>query len=268
MYHLDDGYGAVLGLYLTTFAGTLPFPMDGEYQNCSMVEDPATGTLYLSYFTGNSTEFYGLYPQRDADGKIQSFRAGKLGAWRRMSGPWPLYQATAIDAQTSGKRLCQQYRGCYHPNGGVHRHGPGCDAQCSGGGHPPLERCMQCPTSGTATQSDGKLRVPVEVSTGSHSGLVTVNYDATALTLEDVATYGELTSLRQEEGFVTLGFADLEASPPPLPSPLRQRRTLRIARTLPTPTSSRRKRLARLRSRWTSGRKLWSCTVPRKPSPT
>ena len=89
MYHLDDGYGAVLGLYLTTFAGTLPFPMDGEYQNCSMVEDPATGTLYLSYFTGNSTEFYGLYPQRDADGKIQSFRAGKLGAWRRMSGPWP-----------------------------------------------------------------------------------------------------------------------------------------------------------------------------------
>ena len=31
-----------------------------------------------------------------------------------------------------------------------------------------------------------------------------------ALTLEDVATYGELTSLRQEEGFVTLGFADLE----------------------------------------------------------
>ncbi len=56
------------------------------------------------------------------------------------------------------------------------------------------------PNERTATQSDGKLRVPVEVSTGSHSGLVTVNYDATALTLEDVATYGELTSLRQEEG--------------------------------------------------------------------
>ena len=61
-----------------------------------------------------------------------------------------------------------------------------------------------------APEADGKIRVPVEVPTGSHSGLVTVNYDGAALTLEDVAAYGELTSLRQEEGSVTLGFADLE----------------------------------------------------------
>ncbi len=209
MYHLDDGYGAVLGLYPTTFAGTLPFPMDGEYQNCSMVEDPATGTLYLSYFTGNSTEFYGLYPQRDADGKIQSFRAGKLGGLEEDVWPVALYQATAIDAQTSGKRLCQQYRDATIQT-----------AEFTAMDQVAMRNAVEediptgtlhaVPNERTATQSDGKLRVPVEVSTGSHSGLVTVNYDATALTLEDVATYGELTSLRQEEGFVTLGFADLE----------------------------------------------------------
>ena len=209
MYHLDDGYGAVLGLYPTTLAGTLPFPMDGEYQNCSMVEAPATGALYLSYFTGNSTEFYGLYPQRDADGKIQSFRAGKLGGLEEDVWPVALYQATAIDAQTSGKRLCQQYRDAtiqtaeFAAMDQVAMHNAVEEDIPTGTLH-------AVPNERTATQSDGKLRVPVEISAGSHSGLVTVNYDATALTLEDVATYGELTSLRQEEGFVTLGFADLE----------------------------------------------------------
>lgn len=178
-----------------------------------------------------------------------------------------LYQATAIDAQTSGKRLCQQYRDATIQT-----------AEFTAMDQVAMRNAVEediptgtlhaVPNERTATQSDGKLRVPVEVSTGSHSGLVTVNYDATALTLEDVATYGELTSLRQEEGFVTLGFADLEG--------LTTAATLTFAAKEDAPNRTdvtytylqQEEKTARLRSRWTSGRKLWSCTVPRKPLPT
>ena len=61
------------------------------------MEDPNTGALYLSYFTGNGTEFYGLYPQWDANGEIDSFRAGKLG--NLQEGVWPvaLYTAESTD---------------------------------------------------------------------------------------------------------------------------------------------------------------------------
>lgn len=209
IYSMGDAYGAVLGLYPTTLAGTLPFPEDGEYQNCSIIEDPATGSLYLSYFTGNSTEFYGLYPQRNADGKIQSFRAGKLGGLGEDVWPVALYQATSSGAQASGQRLCQQYQDATIQTSEFTTMDQ-TTLQDAAEGDVPAGILNAVTVAQTVQEADGKNCVAVEVPTGSHSGLVTVNYDAAALTLEDVAAYGELTSLRQEEGSVTLGFADLE----------------------------------------------------------
>lgn len=210
MYPTGEGtYGATLGVYATDLTGKLPFPKDGDSLNCSLVEDPNSGALYLSYFTGNGTEFYGLYPQRDANGEIESFRAGKLG--KLEDGVWPaaLYAAESTGAQTNGKRLCQQYQDATIQTSEFTTMDQTA-LQDAAEGDVPAGTLNAVTVAQTVPEADGKIRMPVEVSAGSHSGLVTVNYDAAALTLEDVVAYGELTSLRQEEGSVTLGFADLE----------------------------------------------------------
>ena len=75
------------GVYPTDLVGKLPFPREGDSLNCSLVEDPNTGALYLSYFTGNGTEFYGLYPQWDANGKSIPSGPGSLAICRKAFGP-------------------------------------------------------------------------------------------------------------------------------------------------------------------------------------
>ncbi len=205
LYEEDGGYGCYIsGLLSTDLAGKLPFLRNGDFQYCSMVEDRQTGNLVLSYFTGDTSEIYLLYAKTPESLNLTAVRLGDMG---------DRYYPAAL----------------YH----VESHSETQNAQRLGGSVLPVEKAelpleqldltdleetQEIPAgilnavtvAQTVPEADGKIRMPVEVSAGSHSGLVTVNYDAAALTLEDVVAYGELTSLRQEEGSVTLGFADLE----------------------------------------------------------
>lgn len=61
---------------------------------------------------------------------------------------------------------------------------------------------------------DGLVYVPVTLSQ-SHNGLLDVQYDASVLTLERVATSADLTSLRREDAAVSVGFADLAGTDTP-----------------------------------------------------
>ena len=205
---LEDGdYTCYLaGLLPTDLAGKLPFPKEGDLQYCSMVEDQQTGSLVLSYFTGGSSEVYLLYRKAPESLNLTAVYLGSMGS--------QVYPATLYGVESTGVSSQTQ---------SLWENGTSAEASEFHMEQLPMEQLdlqekQEIPAgtlnavteTQTTPEADGKIRVPVEVSAGSHSGLVTVNYDAAALTLEDVTAYGELTSLLQEEGSVTLGFADLE----------------------------------------------------------
>lgn len=208
MYPTGEGtYGATLGVYPTDLVGKLPFPREGDSLNCSLVEDPNTGALYLSYFTGNGTEFYGLYPQWDANGEIDSFRAGKLG--NLQEGVWPvaLYTAESTGAQTSGKRLCQQPEtATIQTNDFVQMEAAQLTAQKPTG---KLQSLPQEPAQAPQTD-ETTVSIQIPAPKDSTNGLVHLTYDPALLTLDTVTPYAGLSSVNREtDGQVTLAYAGI-----------------------------------------------------------
>ncbi len=103
MYPVETGYDAYVSYYPTELFG-LQYPMFSGYQYCSLVADPASGALFLSYYTGETNEIYLL----EFDGeRFTTILLGEMG-----EDVWPaaLYSATfhddtpAPDTQTPAPR--------------------------------------------------------------------------------------------------------------------------------------------------------------------
>ncbi len=104
-YALDDGGSMWVFFYDGTDSISfnhfptdlkLEFPTNGDYQYCSMVEDHESGTLFLSYYTGQTNEIYML--QFDGTSFVSTY-LGNVG-----NDVWPacLYTAVPNGANPTG----------------------------------------------------------------------------------------------------------------------------------------------------------------------
>ena len=205
----EDEFGSLnasLGLYPTNMTYTLPLVIDGTYVNWSMVEDPATGALYLSYYTGNSAQLYGLYPERSSDGTILSFRAVDLGNLGQ--GVWPaaLFEASSDAASASGKRLCEQPETATIVTADFTEITATQAAALTPGG-----TLNSTAASAEAQEADpAVITVQVPVPENCTNGLVKLSYDPALLELDSITANAALSSINTgTEGEIVLAYADV-----------------------------------------------------------
>ena len=205
MYETEDGVGCILsGLMTTDLTGTLPFLGDGDFQRCSMVYDDDSGALILSYFTGDGAELYLLYAKEADSTNLTAIRLGDLG---RDVYAAALYDVNATNVE-SAQRICDMESSVELKEDTVL-------TQTAIPGGKAVANVGSLNAAKTAqVADDGLVYVPVTLSQ-SHNGLLDVQYDASVLTLERVATSADLTSLRREDAAVSVGFADLAGTDTP-----------------------------------------------------
>lgn len=212
LYPSTGGYGAGLAVYPTDLATQLPFLTDKDFQNCSMVEDRATGTLYLSYFNGSANVLYALYPVRDAQaGDILSFQSVEVGSFG--DGVWPasLYYAS-VAAPESQHRLCSQTGDVFQTVSDF--------SQLNLAGSQQQEAIGALHAADGAVSNaehfvpDGVIYVQIPAVKTAKNGLVSIDYDSSVLSLQQVECGAMLSSVNTSEtGTVRLSFADTNAIP-------------------------------------------------------
>ena len=171
----------------------LRFPTYQNYQYCSLVcgDD---GNLYLSYFTGETNEFYRLSWNAEEE-LYAAERIGDVGI-----DVWP----AALYAVETNAAAAEQ-------------------VAVTGMLEKPLTLEAQpmraaAPMSQVTPQEDGKtvtLTITAKdgqgVEVDSNNGLITVSYDKAALELQEAAVTGDYTAQVTVAGTVTLGYVSEEA---------------------------------------------------------
>ena len=205
MAQTEDGYGCFLANLLTTdLTGTLPFLADGDFQRCSMVYDEESGALVLSYFNGDGAELYLLYAKEADSTNLTAIRLGDLG---RDVYAAALYDASVANVE-SAQRICEMESTIELDENAVLTQTaiPSSETMANTGSLNAAKTVQAA--------DDGLVYVPVTLPQ-SHNGLLDVQYDADVLKFERITSGADLVSLRQAEGSVSLGFADLEGTDTP-----------------------------------------------------
>ena len=200
IFQREDGSydGGIAGLLATDLAGKLPFLQEEEYQYCSMVEDPQTGDLILSYFTGDTNEIYLLYP-KEADSL--TWTAVNVGDMGDQVYPAVLYHAAHTGEDTGRQNALQA----------------AAPVELQKVPYTALTAASEVPagtlhaTAHVYSNEDnsGMIQVSVQVPANSTNGLVDIAYDPNALTLERVSSTTTLSSIRKESDSICIGFADI-----------------------------------------------------------
>ena len=228
----DGSYSAYLGYFPSTLP-QLKFPgyLDNLY--CSMVvgED---GCLYLSYFTGSTSDFYRLTFHEETN----VFEATMIGSAGKDVWPVTLYSVEP-NASTAGTNSLPQpwmhadsitvstedlatleanvhIAHLYQANDGQKQIAVRNENEAAGSLN--SVSTVTDPASVPEVSTDEKT-VTVNVTakdasgvdTASNSGLVEITYDTEALTLVDVKEHAAYHSTVKADGSVVLAYADLEA---------------------------------------------------------
>ncbi|MGM9639994.1 MAG: S8 family serine peptidase [Faecousia sp.] len=170
----------------------LSFPTHQNYQFCSMVRGD-DGNLYLSYFTGETNEFYRLV-WNEEQGLYASDRIGNVG-----QDVWPavLYAVETNGSDTSNAASAV----------GVLDEAITLEAQTIGispmSEAQPSEDGKTFAVTVTAKNADG-------ADAASNNGMAVVSYDVSALELTDVTISGDYTAMVTADGTVTFGYVSME----------------------------------------------------------
>ena len=175
----------------------LDFRVRDEQMNCSMWADQETGTLFLSYYTGATTQIWRL----TYNPLTESYESTLLGDMGEGVGPVALYDGQVFGAEAAAM--------------------PQPEFSAETQTFAPMEALVteQEPavTDGTLHSAiSGKTReqepsdlvtLPLTVPEGQTNGIIELTYDPEVLTLESIQGQADIVSYVQSDGSVKLGYA-------------------------------------------------------------
>lgn len=175
----------------------LDFRVRDEQMNCSMWADQETGTLFLSYYTGATTQIWRL----TYNPLTESYESTLLGDMGEGVGPVALYDGQVFGAEAAAM--------------------PQPEFSTETQTFAPMEALVteQEPavTDGTLHSAiSGKTReqepsdlvtLPLTVPEGQTNGIIELTYDPEVLTLESIQGQADIVSYVQSDGSVKLGYA-------------------------------------------------------------
>ena len=183
--------------YVSTDLSALDFRVQNEQMNCSMWADQESGTLFLSYYTGSTTQIWRL----TYNPLTESYESTLLGDMGEGVGPVALYDGQVFGAEAAAL--------------------PQPEFSAETQTFAPMETLVteQEPalTGGTLHSAiSGKTReqepsdlmtLPLTVPEGQTNGIIELTYDPEVLTLESIQGQADIVSYVQSDGSVKLGYA-------------------------------------------------------------
>lgn len=224
LFPVETGYDAYVSYYPTELFG-LQYPLFTGYQYCSLVADPATGALFLSYFTGETNQIYFL----EFDGeRFSTILLGDMG-----ENVWPAalvnvdfhdngqasdmrtqagQDAMRITAQTvsaeqlelSGllQDLASRPAEFQQARGGLHEL-----VQSGTAMNAPIYKDVEL------NPADRTVKVTVRAPQDTASSMLEFSYDEQLLTLTGVSSPVQLSAVRQEAGGAAFACAAWDSLP-------------------------------------------------------
>ncbi len=183
--------------YVSTDLSDLDFRVRDEQMNCSMWADQESGTLFLSYYTGSTTQIWRL----TYNAFTNSYESTLLGDMGEGVGPVALYDAQVFGAEPAAL--------------------PQPEFSTETQTFAPMETLT---TESEPALADGSLQsaisvaseeqepsdlvtLPLTAAPGQTNGVIELTYDPALLTLESVQGQADVISYQHNDGSVKLGYA-------------------------------------------------------------
>ncbi len=183
--------------YVSTDLPALDFRIRDEQMNCSMWADQESGTLFLSYYTGTTTQIWRL----TYNALTESYESTLLGDMGEGVGPVALYDAQVFGAEPAAL--------------------PQPEFSTETQTFAPMETLT---TESEPTLADGALQsaisvaaeeqepsdlvtLPLTAAPGQTNGVVELTYDPALLTLERIQGQADVVSYQHNDGSLKLGYA-------------------------------------------------------------
>ncbi len=183
--------------YVSTDLPTMDFRVRDEQMNCSMWADQESGTLFLSYYTGSTTQIWRL----TYNALTESYESTLLGDMGEGVGPVSLYDAQVFGAEPAA--LPQ-------PEFSTEPQTFAPMETLTTKSEPALaDGSLQSAISVAAEEQEPSdlVTLPLTTAPGQTNGVIELTYDPALLTLESVQGQADVISYQHNDGSVKLGYA-------------------------------------------------------------
>ena len=183
--------------YVSTDLPALDFRIRDEQMNCSLWADQETGTLFLSYYTGDTTQIWRL----TYNAFTESYESTLLGDMGEGVGPVALYDGQVFGAEPAAlpQPEFSTETQTFAPM----------EALTTEPEPTPADGALQSAISVAAEEQEPSdlVTLPLTAAPGQTNGVIELTYDPALLTLERIQGQAEVVSYQHHDGSLKLGYA-------------------------------------------------------------
>ena len=183
--------------YVSTDLPALDFRIRDEQMNCSLWADQETGTLFLSYYTGDTTQIWRL----TYNAFTESYESTLLGDMGEGVGPVALYDGQVFGAEPAAlpQPEFSTETQTFAPM----------EALTTEPEPTPADGALQSAISVAAEEQEPSdlVTLPLTAAPGQTNGVIELTYDPALLTLERIQGQADVVSYQHHDGSLKLGYA-------------------------------------------------------------
>ena len=183
--------------YVSTDLPALDFRIRDEQMNCSLWADQETGTLFLSYYTGDTTQIWRL----TYNAFTESYESTLLGDMGEGVGPVALYDGQVFGAEPAAlpQPEFSTETQTFAPM----------ETLTTESEPTPADGALQSAISVAAEEQEPSdlVTLPLTAAPGQTNGVIELTYDPALLTLERIQGQAEVVSYQHHDGSLKLGYA-------------------------------------------------------------